>query len=158
MSLLLLNGLLAIAWAALTGSFEPVNLIFGFCLGFIVLWVVMRTEKSNRYFKQFPRVLEFVLFLLTEIIKANFRLAVTVLSPHMPLRPAVVAVPIDLSTEGGIILLANIVSLTPGTLSLDISTDRRVLFIHTIWLDNPEVFSAEIKNGYERRVKEILES
>ncbi len=158
MSFFLLNLLLAIAWAALTGRFEPVNLAFGLGLGFVVLWFITPNRRSSTYFIRSLRVLEFILFFIFEIIKANLRLAITVLSPRMKLRPAVVAFPLALKTEAGIILLANLITLTPGTLSLDISGDRRVLFIHTIFLENPEKFILEIRKGFERRVKEILES
>lgn len=158
MNLLLLNILLAVAWAALTGSFEPVNLLFGLILGFVVLWLIAPNRRSNAYFIRSLRVIEFVFFFLYEIIKANIRLAITVLSPRMKLRPAVVAFPLSLQTEAGIIFLANLITLTPGTLSLDISGDKRVLFIHTIFLDDPEKFHQDIRQGFERRVKEILES
>ncbi len=158
MSLFLLNILLAIAWAALTGSFEPVNLAFGMGLGFLVLWFIVPNRRSSMYFLRAIRVVEFIFFFIFEIIKANLRLAITVLSPRMSLRPAVIAFPLSLKTEAGIILLANLITLTPGTLSLDISGDRRVLFIHTIFLYDPEKFRLDIKQGFERRVLEILES
>ncbi len=158
MSLFLLNVLLAIAWAALTGKFEPVNLIFGFALGFMVLWFIAPNRRSSTYFNRSLRVIELVFFFIYEIIKANVRLAVTILSPRMKLRPAVVAYPLSLKTEAGIIFLANLITLTPGSLSLDISGDRRVLFIHTVWLEDPEKFRLEIWQGFERRVKEIVES
>jgi len=158
LSLFLLNILLAIAWAALTGKFEPINLAFGLGLGFAVLWFITPNRHLNSYFVRSLRVIEFIFFFIFEIIKANLRLAITVLSPHMKLRPAVVAFPLSLKTEAGIIFLANLITLTPGTLSLDISGDRQVLFIHTIFLENPEKFRLQIRQGFERRVKEILES
>jgi multicomponent Na+:H+ antiporter subunit E len=158
MSLFLLNILLAIAWAALTGRFEPVNLVFGLGLGFVVLWFITPNRRSITYFIRSQRVMEFIFIFIFEIIKANIRLAITVLSPRMKLHPAVVAFPLSLKTEAGIIFLANLITLTPGTLSLDISGDRRVLFIHTIWLKDPEKFRLEIEQGFERRVMEILES
>lgn len=157
MSIFLLNLLLALTWAALTGSFEPVNLVFGFLLAYGVLWVVFRSLKPNRYFRTLPRVLEFVLFFVWELITANIRLALTILSPKMRLRPAVVSVPLELHSQAGVVLLANLVTLTPGTLALDISTDRKMLYIHTLWLEDAEQFRQNIKLGYERRVKEIFE-
>lgn len=157
MSFFLINLLLAIAWAALVGSFEPINLLFGFLLGFIVMWIINRVAGTAPYFKRAPRIIEFFLFFVWELLTANFRLIATVLSPRMPLRPAVVAVPLDLKKENSLILLANLISLTPGTLSLDISNDRQTLFVHTIWLEDPDTFRQEIKQGFERRVKEILE-
>lgn len=157
MSLFLLNVLLALAWAALTGDFSPVSLVFGFILAYAVLWLVTRGLRRGRYFNQIPRVVEFLGFFIWEVIVANFRLARTVLSPRMPLCPAVVAVPVELESEAALILLTNLITLTPGTLSLDISSDRKMLYIHTIYLENVEQFRSDIKQGYERRVKEIFE-
>lgn len=156
--MLLLNILLSLAWAALTGRFEPVNLVFGYVLGYAILWLASRHLPSQTYFLKLPRVLEFIGFFLKELAIANFRMAVTVLSPRMKLRPAVVAVPLDLKTDTGLSLLANLITLTPGTLSLDISTDRKMLYVHTIWLeDSVEKFREDIKQGFERRVREVFE-
>ena len=158
MNLFLLNILLAIAWSALTGSFEPVDLLFGFVLGYLVLWVISRMGKPNRYFKQIPLGIELVLFFLADLLRANIRMASIILSPRMKLRPAVVAVPLILKTEPAVILLANMMTLTPGTLSLDISTDRQILFIHTVWLSDADEFRRQLVEGYEMRLKELLES
>ncbi len=158
MSLFLLNLLLAIAWSALTGRFEPVDLLFGFVLGYAVLWAAYRSPQPHRYFVRFPKIIEFALFFLRELTKANLRMAATILSPRMPLRPGVVAVPIELQSQAAVVILANMISLTPGTLTLDISSDRKTLYIHTVWLDDPRQFQDEIKQGYERRVKEIFET
>ena len=93
MSLLSLNILLAIAWSALTGSFGPLDLLFGFGLGYLVLYVVAGRGKSGHYFKKIPRILELALYFLFDLVRANFRMAGIILSPRMKLRPAVVAVP-----------------------------------------------------------------
>lgn len=157
MNMFLLNILLGIAWSALTGRFAPVDLIFGFGLGYAVLWVVTRIWRQERYFKQISRLIGLAVYFLMDLLRANFRLAATILSPHMKLRPAVVSVPLELKTEAGISLLANLITLTPGTLSLDISNDRQILYVHTVWLDNPEKFRRQISEGYERRIKELVE-
>ncbi|NPV87695.1 MAG: Na+/H+ antiporter subunit E [Anaerolineae bacterium] len=158
MNLFLVNLLLALAWVALTGSFQPVDLLFGFLLGYGVLWLAFRSTRSKRYFSRFPKVVEFVLFFVKELLLANLRMAVTILSPKMQLRPGVVAVPLDLKTRAGIVFLANMITLTPGTLSLDISVDRKMLYVHTVWLEDAEKFRSAIKQEYERRVKEIVEA
>lgn len=156
MSLFLLNVLLALAWAALSGSFQPLDLLFGFALGYLVLWLVLHKNRP-RYFRQIPLLLGLLLYFLADVLRANFRMAVTILSSRMKLRPAVVAVPLILKSETATILLANMLTLTPGTLSLDISGDRQTLYIHTVWLDDLEVFRRQVVEGYEKRLKELLE-
>lgn len=157
MSLLLLNVLLAIAWAALTGSFQPVDLMFGFILGYLVLWIINRTDNRPRYFKQASLILDLILHFTMDLVRANFRMAVIILSPRMRLRPAVIEVPLILKSETAIILLTNMITLTPGTLSLDVSTNRRMIYIHTVYLDDPAQFSRQLIEGYEMRIKELIE-
>lgn len=157
MSLLLLNILLAIAWSALTGSFEPIDLLFGFGLGFVVLYVIAGRGKTGRYFKQIPRLLDLAFHFLFDLVRANFRMAGIILSPRMKLRPAVVAVPLILRSEAAIILLTNMITLTPGTLSLDISSNRDTIYIHTVYLDDAEQFRQQVIRGYEERLKELIE-
>lgn len=157
MNFLLLNVLLAIAWAALTGRFEPTDLGFGFVLGYLVLWMVSRGWRSSHYFQKIPQLIELTLYFLVDVARANLRLAATILSPRMDLRPAVVAVPLILKSEIAIILLANMITLTPGTLSLDISSDRQFLYVHAIQVSDIEQFRRQVLDGYERRLKELLE-
>ncbi|MEJ5201702.1 MAG: Na+/H+ antiporter subunit E [Anaerolineales bacterium] len=157
MNLFLVNLLLAIAWSALTGSFQPVDLLFGFLFGYVVLRLTFRSRHPHQYFTRLPKLVEFTLFFIKELILANLCIAVTILSPRMQLRPGVVAVPLDLKTRVGIVFLANMITLTPGTLSLDISVDRKMLYVHTVWLEDADKFRNAIKQEYERRVREIVE-
>lgn len=157
MSFFLLNVLLAIAWSALTGRFEPLDLGFGFVLGYVALWVISHGWGGNRYFRQIPRLIELALYFLADLVRANLRLAATILSPRMNLRPAVVVVPLVLQSEAAVIMLVNMVTLTPGTLALDISSDRRFLYIHAVRVDDVEQFRRQVVDGYERRLKELLE-
>lgn len=157
MNLFLLNVLLAAAWAALTGDFAPANLLFGYLLGYLILWLVSRHLAAATYFTRVPRVIRFILFFLWELVRANVKVALTVLSPRPKLKPAVVAVPLDLDNIAAITLLMNLITLTPGTLALDVSSDRSVIFIHTIDVQDADTFRQQIKKGLERRVKELFE-
>ena len=69
---------------------------------------------------------------------------------------AIVAVPLDVETDGEITLLANLISLTPGSLCLDVSEDRKTLYVHVMFLDDVEECRRELKEGFERRVLELL--
>jgi len=155
--MLLLNVLLALAWVALTGQFTPANLAFGFALGYVMLWVAQRGGKPPGYFGKVWQVLGFAAFFLWEMIKANLQVTFYILAPYRKMRPGVIAVPLDVRTDMEITLLANLVTLTPGTLSLDVSADRRVMYVHSITLgDEPDRFRRRIKEGFERRVLEVL--
>lgn len=156
MNIFLLNILLAIAWGALTGQFYPVNLLFGFLLGFLVLWIILRDRYKRDYFYRVPKIIEFLFFFMSQLFLANLRVAKTVLSPQLNITPGVIGVPLEAHTDAEITLLMSLITLTPGTLSLDISSDQRLLFVHTIDYTDAGEFRTQIKEGFERRVMEIM--
>jgi multicomponent Na+:H+ antiporter subunit E len=95
-------------------------------------------------------------FFLKELIVATVRMAWVVISPHPKLRPGIIAVPLSVQSDIEIMLLASLITLTPGTLSLDVSDDRRILYVHTIDVEDIEEFRTSIKQGFERRIQEVL--
>ena len=139
------------------GNFDPPYLVFGFVLGYLILWLFYQKSPTPKYFREVPLVIEFVIFFLWEVILSNIRLTITILSPKMNLQPAVVAVPLDLKSEVGIVILSHMITLTPGTLSLDISSNRHTIYVHVYDLDDPDKFVERIKSKFERRVREIIE-
>jgi multicomponent Na+:H+ antiporter subunit E len=155
MSRFLLNLLLALAWGALTGQLTTSNLIVGFLLGYVLLGMTQGTMGPSTYFEKVRRTLFFAIFFLWELFKANLRVTYEIVTPPHLMRPGVVAIPLDVHTDIQITLLANLITLTPGTLSLDVSHDRRVLFVHGMYIDDPDKFRREIKEGFERRVLEV---
>jgi multicomponent Na+:H+ antiporter subunit E len=156
LNLFLWNILLALAWAALSGEFTLLNLMLGFALGFAVLLFVGPALGSSQYFAKVTRTSSFIGFFMRELVISNLRVAYDVLTPRHHMKPGIVAVPLDVRTDAEIVLLANLITLTPGTLSLDLSDDRTVLYVHTMYLDDPEELRREIKEGFERRVLEVL--
>lgn len=151
-----LNILLALAWIALTGQFTPTNFAIGYALGYALLWLGQRAAGRSTYFEKVRQVIGFTFFFLRELILANLRVAYDVITPHHHMRPGVVAIPLDIRTEAEITLLANLITLTPGTLSLDVSADRSTLYVHAMHIDDVEQFRLDIKQGFERRVQEVL--
>ncbi|MCA1242061.1 Na+/H+ antiporter subunit E [Stappia stellulata] len=92
---------------------------------------------------------------LVELVKASVDVAIAVFSDKQRLRPAIVAVPLDLKTDMGIATLANLVSLTPGTTSLHVSEDRRTLYVHVLDRDSDEDVIDAIKTTFETRVRAV---
>jgi multicomponent Na+:H+ antiporter subunit E len=156
MRILGLNALLSTAWALVQGSIDLANLTTGFVFGYVVLWLVRPALGETGYFHKLPAAVGFVLYFLKELLVSNVRVAWDVITPAARHRPGVVAVPLDLKNDAAITLLANVVTLTPGTLSLDVSADRRTLFVHGMFVDDPETFRRDIKEGFERRIEELL--
>lgn len=152
----LLNVLLALVWVALTADFTPSNFYVGFILTYLLLGLLQPTLGTSNYFDRVRAIFNFILFFLWELILANLRVAVIVLSPRLRVRPGIVAIYLDAETPIEITLLANLITLTPGSLSLDVSTDRRVLYLHAIDIDDVEQFRQEIKSGFEARILEVM--
>ncbi len=150
------NILLTFIWVALTGSFAFLNFLFGFVLSFLILWVITIGRGESKYFKILPKTIAFIFFFLYELIKANLQVAYDVVTPKFYMQPGIVKVPLDAKSDLEITLLANLISLTPGTLSLDVSNDKKVLYVHAMYVSDKEKFIQNIKDGFERRLLEIL--
>lgn len=151
-----MNILLTFVWVALTGSFSLVNFLFGFVLSFLTLWVISADTLKRKYFKFVPQLISFVFFFLFELLKANIQVAYDVITPTFYMRPGIVRLPLDAESDLEITLLANLISLTPGTLSLDVSDDKKVLYVHSMYINDKQEFIDDIKNGFEKRLLAIL--
>jgi multicomponent Na+:H+ antiporter subunit E len=156
MNLLMLNAALALVWAAITGNFSLGNLIAGFALGYLTLLALRRAFGPSSYFAKVQQVLGFTGFFVWDLLRANFRVAYYVLNPRLSMQPRVVEVPLETCSELEITLLANVISLTPGTLTLDVSKDRCYLYIHFMNAPDADAARREIKTGFERLVLGVL--
>lgn len=158
MNMFILNIALAILWAALWGSPTVLMLVAGYFLGFFILWFaspVFGLERS--YFLRSWRVLRLILFFLYELLMSSLKVAYDVLTPSDFSNPAILEMPLDVKTDFQILLITNLISLTPGTLSLDVSPDRKTLTFHAMYADDPETLIRDMKNGMERLVIEVFE-
>lgn len=155
--MLLLNILLALAWVALTGQLTPLNFGFGFAVGYLLLWLGRRAVGPSSYFKKVWLVMRFAGYFLWQLVLSNLRVTYEILTPAHTMRPAVVAVPLDITRPAAITLLANVITLTPGTLSLDVSPNGETLYVHAMHVRDAAAFQREIKEGFESYIKEIFE-
>jgi multicomponent Na+:H+ antiporter subunit E len=151
-----MNLLLSFIWVALTGSMYYSNFLFGFLLGFFILWVMNRHEEDRRYFNKVPKTIAFIFYFLYEMLAANVQVAYDVITPKYFFKPGIIRYPLEATTDIEINLLSTMISMTPGTLILDISEDKKSLFIHVMYLKDREHFIAQIKKGFEHRLLEIL--
>jgi multicomponent Na+:H+ antiporter subunit E len=94
-------------------------------------------------------------YFLYELVKANLEVAYDVATPKFYMKPGIIGVPLDAKTDLEITLLANMITLTPGTLSLDVSEDRKILYVHAMYITDRESFIRSIKDGFEKRLLEI---
>ena len=154
--------LLALAWAALQGEITLVNLVVGYIVGCLILALLNRggvisgtshhVIKPSTLVSRTVRALSLAAFFAWELLLANFRVAADVLRGHR-IEPAVVAIPLDVTTDGEILLLSMLINITPGSVTIDLSDDRRTLYVHVMHIKTAEQTRREIKDGFERRVK-----
>ena len=153
MTLLIANVLLALVWSLMIGSFTPGNFIVGLVLGYLVLRLASKRGQRGQYFQKVGVTVSFLAYFVYEMIKANLRMAVYTCSPLKTLRPGIIAIPLEPNmTDLEVTNLANVVTLTPGTLSLDVSEDNSTLFVHFMHVESPEAAIREVKDGFERRL------
>lgn len=156
MKLFLANILLAFAWGAVSGSLSELNLAFGFVLGFLALMLIREQVGSLSYVTRVKRILALLALFLKELALSAWKVAVLVASPKLDVKPGILALPLDVDRDGEITLLANLITLTPGTLSIDVSDDHKTLFIHAIDCSDPDGIRHDIKEGFERRIMEAF--
>lgn len=152
----LLSAILALSWIALHDS----------SLAHVVLAIVVALaipRFAAPFLNTLPRVRSprrVVALLVTvtwDILVANAAVARLVLGPLARLRPAFVRVPLDLTHPHSVALLASIVTMTPGTVSVALTPDARSLLVHALDVEDPDKLVANIKARYEAPIKEILE-
>jgi multicomponent Na+:H+ antiporter subunit E len=156
--MLLGNLLLALAWSALQGEFSLRNLVTGHVFGYLILLALVKggVLGDSRYVGKVSLALGLAGFFLWELVRASFRLAFDVATPRYQMTPGILAVPLDATRESEILLLTMLINLTPGSVALDVSDDRKVMYVHVMYINEPDVARADIKRGFERRVLQLL--
>ena len=156
MNTLLINILLSFSWMLLNGDLSFTNFLEGFFIAYIILWITKGVLVKDNYFTKIPRIIGFVFFFLYELVLANLKVAYDIVTPQHLMRPGIVKIPLSAKTDLEITLLANLITLTPGTLSMDVSPDKKYIYVHSMYIDNVEEFKAEIKTGLEKKLLEVL--
>lgn len=139
------NLALAIIWMLLTGNFSSANLVVGLVGGFLALAFGRSAVGSGRYVRAVGGVLQLALGFARALVGANLQLARDVLRPSLPFRPAFIAFDVRDLERTETVLLSNLVSLTPGTLSVDLDDEGHTLYLHTLYGGDPEATRREVR-------------
>lgn len=153
---LLLNIVLSFVWVALTGHLDYSNFAFGYLLGFFILWIVERNGNNKEYFLRVPKIIIFFFRFLYDMLKANLEVAFDLVTPKLYTTPGIIAYPLSAKTDFEITMLSNVIALTPGTMVIDLSDDRKILYIHVMYLKDKMKFIRELKENTETKLLEIL--
>jgi multicomponent Na+:H+ antiporter subunit E len=150
--------LLALAWAALQGEITLGNLVAGYVVSYAILAMLARGgAMPSTLASRTVRAFRLAAFFAWELLHANLRVASDVLRGRSRIEPAVVGIPLDVTGDGEILLLSMLINITPGSVTIDLSDDRRTLFVHVMHMRSADETRREIKDGFERRVKLLFE-
>ncbi|MEQ8770011.1 MAG: Na+/H+ antiporter subunit E [Phycisphaerales bacterium] len=151
-----INLLLALLWASIIGPLSLPNLAVGFVLGYLVLRVVAGRGEQSRYVRSVLATIRLAVFTVFALIVANIRVARYTVSSIGSLQPAVLSVPLDPGvTDAEVTLLSILVTLTPGTLTLDVIGKNEAMLVHFMHVEDPAESVRDIKEGFERRILEV---
>jgi multicomponent K+:H+ antiporter subunit E len=153
----LISAMLAVVWLLLVNTVTLNAVVFGIILGILV------PLFTSPYWPQVPRIrsprmiVEYGLIVLWDIVIANVEVARIILfMPKDKMRPGWITVPLDVTSPEAITVLAGTVTMTPGTVSSDLSACGRALLVHCLHAPDPDAVRDQIKHRYERRLKEIF--
>ena len=150
-----LNLLLAVVWCLLQDELTLQQFVIGYLIGAGIMLFFIRVFHEEIYFHKVGLGLRLLAFFTKEVLVANWAVVKQVLSPQPNARAGIIAYPLELRSDLLITLLANMITLTPGTLSVEVSSDRRFLFIHVLDIADIEEEKRKIKKGFERYLQLI---
>jgi multicomponent Na+:H+ antiporter subunit E len=148
------NLLLALVWALFLGEVSLRTLTLGFLIGLVILALFRRALGATAYVRSVTGTLALSAYFLAELLRANLHMALLALRPHPRLNPLIVGVPLRLTGDVPLTLLASLTGLLPGTVALGFSPDRRVLYVHALGMRDAQAARNSVL-GVERRLRRI---
>lgn len=148
--------LLALMWVMLQADFSLGQLTLGYLVAAGVVWACGNFAVEQVTVRRPALAARLAWDFLREIVIANLQVAWIILRPRMPIRPAFIVVPLDLRDDLQITALANMITLTPGTLTVDVAPDRSALYVHCLAADDVEAVRDQIKRQFEAPLAEAV--
>ena len=152
---LLLNFFVAFVWMFISSSFTASTFIIGYLIGLLMIFMTRRFFTYRLYIWRLWAAFKLALLFLKELTLSNISVLRLVLRPKMDIKPMIFALPTELDHDWEITLLSSLITLTPGTIVLNISDDQNTLYIHAIDVDDVENAIHDIKNSFEKAIKEV---
>ncbi|EAC3290486.1 Na+/H+ antiporter subunit E [Listeria monocytogenes] len=153
---LILNIILACLWMFLESSFSFATFIIGFIIGIFLLFFMRRFLGSRFYFFRLFALVKLVFRFLHDLIVSTVHVSRIVLKKDMNIRPGIFRYDTTLETDWEVTMLALLITLTPGTLSIDISDDYKAIYVHSLHVPNIEEEIATIRKSYEGAIMEVF--
>ncbi|MGR0278280.1 Na+/H+ antiporter subunit E [Marinomonas dokdonensis] len=149
--------LLFSVWLLLNNSISAGHIVLALFFALTIPWLIADMHEKHPRIKKPWLAVRYSFMVIKDIITANLEVALLIIGPVKKLTPGFVAIPINLDSDLGITVLASTVSLTPGTVSAEVSEDKAWLYIHTLHLEDEAALIDLIKQRYEAPIKEIFQ-
>ncbi|SEP91581.1 Na+/H+ antiporter subunit E [Piscibacillus halophilus] len=152
---IILNILIAGLWMFLNESYNFLTFFTGYLIGMALLFFLRRFVPDAYYLERAWKILSLIILFIKELILSTWNIVKLAYQPKLDVQPGIFALPTELKSNWEITLLANLISLTPGTLSVSVSEDYTTIYIHAMDMPDVEEEINEIKNSFERAIMEV---
>ncbi|KGX93547.1 cation:proton antiporter [Pontibacillus halophilus JSM 076056 = DSM 19796] len=152
---IVLNITIAFMWTFLTESYSLSSFIVGYFIGVLLLFVLRRFIPDEFYMKRVVSIIKLIFLFIKELLLSNISILKYVYKPKLDVDPGIFAVPLDVKSNWEITLLANLITLTPGTLSIAVSNDHSTIYVHAMNIEDVEEDIRSIKETFEKAIKEV---
>ncbi|RKQ37860.1 Na+/H+ antiporter subunit E [Oceanobacillus halophilus] len=152
---IIINLIIAVLWMFLSESYAIPSFITGFIFGILLLFLMRRFISGEFYFIKVVNIFKLIFIFIKEVIISNIDMLKYIYSPKKTAEPGIFELPLDVKSNWEISILAGLISLTPGTLSVAVSDDNQSLFIHAMNIDDVNKSITEIKTTFERMIMEV---
>nr|WP_263326173.1 Na+/H+ antiporter subunit E [Neobacillus sp. Marseille-Q6967] len=152
---ILLNVFLAWIWMFLKNDYSTNSFIIGYLLGLMIMLLYRKFFNERFYLSRVIAVASLLLLFLKELVLSNISVLKLVLKPKLDMRPGIFALETELTKDWEITILANLITLTPGTLVVDVSLDSKILYIHAVDIQEKHEAIESIKNTFEKAIMEV---
>ncbi|MGV1870449.1 Na+/H+ antiporter subunit E [Agrobacterium rosae] len=157
MSRYVLGLLFVVIWLAISGSLTIANTLLGTLVAILSLGLVRHQLKAvETHWLRVPAIASLALLFLKELALSAWAVAMLAIRPRLVLKPGIFAYPLRVTSDFEITLLANLITLTPGTLSVDVSDDRATLYVHALDCSDVEATKRSIADGFEKKIMEAF--
>lgn len=152
---IVLNVFLGFMWMFIKVSFDFSSFVKGYFFGLLIIFVFRRFFNSRFYLVRVYAVVKLTFIFLKELILSNIAVLKVVLKPKLDMRPGIFAYETVLTRDWEITLLSSLITLTPGTLVIDVSEDNKILYIHAMDIEDIEDATKSIKESFEKAILEV---
>ncbi|MDO4581674.1 MAG: Na+/H+ antiporter subunit E [Bacillota bacterium] len=153
-----LNILLAFIWTMLHTSYTIQDFVSGYIVGALLIYLLNTLIMRNRfYMRRLFLAFQLLLIFFWELIKACCQVLYQVFQPQLKIKPGIIKMDIYLESDAEITLLANMITLTPGTMTVEVAEDHSALYIHTLVIEDADAICAGIEKSFEQHIREVFE-